>query len=234
MYSVKDISEYIVALIAAFASRYDMTDMEAYKYLSKYGAIKVAHDFYDVMHTQPMDDMVQSMWSYCNRKGGSLWYMIVRVARLFCYANERDASVLWGLEGAWFHFVGSVNYRKSPTSPHLGDGSDFLLSSHLIVFTCPGAPQGAYARPGYTPAMQLVTPRAVAMAVRIEIAVWMTNRHNCLFFSSMIFLAGLRVRLMSTFLSAFGGNARTSEEDNQYNFYNILQVSWNYPIRPER
>ena len=72
MYSVKDISEYIVALIAAFASRYDMTDMEAYKYLSRYGAIKVAHDFYDVMHTQPMDDMVQSMWSYCNRKGGSL------------------------------------------------------------------------------------------------------------------------------------------------------------------
>ena len=72
MYSVKDISEYIVALIAAFASRYDMTDMEAYKYLSRYGAIKVAHDFYDVMHTQPMDDMVQSMWSYCTRKGGSL------------------------------------------------------------------------------------------------------------------------------------------------------------------
>ena len=39
----------------------------------------------------------------------------------------------------------------------------------------------------------------------------------------------LRVRLMSTFLSVFGGNARTSEEDNQYNFYNILQPS--YPCR---
>ena len=25
---------------------------------------------------------------------------------------------------------------------------------------------------------------------------------------------------MGTFLSAFGGNARTSEEDNQYNIYN--------------
>ena len=25
---------------------------------------------------------------------------------------------------------------------------------------------------------------------------------------------------MSTFFSAFGGNARTSEEDNQYNIYN--------------
>ena len=35
----------------------------------------------------------------------------------------------------------------------------------------------------------------------------------------------LRVRLMSTFLSVFGGNARTSEEDNQYNIYNVLQPS---------
>ena len=30
---------------------------------------------------------------------------------------------------------------------------------------------------------------------------------------------------MSTFLSAFGGNARTREEDNQNNFYNVLQPS---------
>ncbi len=72
MFSVNDISEYIVALIAAFARHYNMTDTEAYKYLNRYGAIKVAHDFYDVMHTQPMDDMVQSMSSYCSRKGGSL------------------------------------------------------------------------------------------------------------------------------------------------------------------
>jgi len=72
MVSIKDISEYIVALIAAFARHYNMTDIEAYKYLERHGAIKVAHDFYDVMHTQPMDDMVQSISSYCNRKGGSL------------------------------------------------------------------------------------------------------------------------------------------------------------------
>ena len=72
MFSVKDISEYIVLLIAAFAHRYSMSDIEAYRYLSHYGAIKVAHDFYDVMHTQPMDDMVQSMALYCKRKGGKL------------------------------------------------------------------------------------------------------------------------------------------------------------------
>ena len=72
MFSIKDISEYIVLLIAAFASHYSITDAEAYCYLSRYGAIKVAHDFYDVMHTQPMDDMVQSMSTYCHRKGGEL------------------------------------------------------------------------------------------------------------------------------------------------------------------
>ena len=72
MFSIKDISEYIVLLIAAFASHYQMTDADAYRYLSRYGAIKVAHDFYDVMHTQPMGDMVQSMASYCHRKGGHL------------------------------------------------------------------------------------------------------------------------------------------------------------------
>ena len=71
MFSIKDISEYIVALIAAFASHYSMTEVEAYRY-NRYGAIKVAHDFYDVMHTQSFDDMVQSMASYCRRKGGNL------------------------------------------------------------------------------------------------------------------------------------------------------------------
>ena len=72
MFSIKDISEYIVALIAAFASHYSMTEVEAYRYLNHYGAIKVAHDFYDVTHTQSFDDMVQSMALYCQRKGGSL------------------------------------------------------------------------------------------------------------------------------------------------------------------
>ena len=57
MYSVKDISEYIVALIAAFASRYDMTDMEAYKYLSRYGAIKVVAK---TEHSHPLGMVVST------------------------------------------------------------------------------------------------------------------------------------------------------------------------------
>ena len=36
MFSIKDISEYIVLLIAAFASHYQMSDIAAYRYLSRY------------------------------------------------------------------------------------------------------------------------------------------------------------------------------------------------------
>ena len=72
MYSIHDIAEYMVALIASFARRYSMTEVQAYHYLHRSGAIKVAHEYYDVMHTQPMTDMVQSMASYCRQKGGTL------------------------------------------------------------------------------------------------------------------------------------------------------------------
>jgi len=72
MYSIKDIAEYIVALIAAFARRFSITETEAYEYLHRYGAISVAHEYYDVMHTQSFNDMVESMASYCRRKGGRL------------------------------------------------------------------------------------------------------------------------------------------------------------------
>ena len=72
MVTIKDITEYIVAFIAAFAKRYSISEAQAYKYLNKYDAIKVLHIFYDVMHTQSFSDMVDSMTSYCHKKGGDL------------------------------------------------------------------------------------------------------------------------------------------------------------------
>ena len=44
MFSVKDISEYDVAFIAAFATHYDMTEVKAYRYLNRYGACLVAYN----------------------------------------------------------------------------------------------------------------------------------------------------------------------------------------------
>ena len=47
MVSVRDKSEYIVVLIAAFAHHYSLTNVEAYRYVYRYGDIKVAQEFYD-------------------------------------------------------------------------------------------------------------------------------------------------------------------------------------------
>lgn len=44
MFSVKDISEYDVAFIAAFATHYDMTEVKAYRYLNRYSACLVAYN----------------------------------------------------------------------------------------------------------------------------------------------------------------------------------------------
>ena len=73
MVNLHDISEYIVFFIALFAARYSLTETQAYKYLQKYDAIKFMHDFYDVMHTQSFDDMIDSIAMYCRRKGGDIW-----------------------------------------------------------------------------------------------------------------------------------------------------------------
>ncbi len=65
-------AEYIIILIAAFAHRYSLSESAAYSYLKQYGGITLAHNFYDVMHTQSFDDMVDSLAAYCHRKGGNL------------------------------------------------------------------------------------------------------------------------------------------------------------------
>ncbi len=72
MADMRNIVEYLVLLTQAFARRFSLSETEAYRYLRWYGAIELAHEYYDVMHTQSFDDMVQSLALFCHRKGGSL------------------------------------------------------------------------------------------------------------------------------------------------------------------
>jgi len=62
----------MVYLTAAFARYYSLSEESAYRYLQKYGGIRLAEEYYDVMHTQSFHDMVESVASYCRRKGGDL------------------------------------------------------------------------------------------------------------------------------------------------------------------
>lgn len=72
MYSTKDITEFIVLLIRKFAQRFGLTDREAVNYIERYDAMNLLSEHYDVMHTLSFEDNIESIATYCHRKGGLL------------------------------------------------------------------------------------------------------------------------------------------------------------------
>ncbi len=69
---LKDKIQYIIALIAEFARHYGISQAQAAKYMSKYGAISLCDKHYGVMHTLSWKDNIESIAAYCKRKGGTL------------------------------------------------------------------------------------------------------------------------------------------------------------------
>lgn len=69
---VMDKIEYLVLLVAAFASRCKVSEVQAYRYLSEYGALLLCDKHYNVMHTLSVDENIDTLKAYCQRKGGSL------------------------------------------------------------------------------------------------------------------------------------------------------------------
>lgn len=59
-------------LIAAFASRSNVSEAEAYRYLSQYGALALCDKHYGIMHTLSLEENIQTLQAYCQRKGGTL------------------------------------------------------------------------------------------------------------------------------------------------------------------
>lgn len=61
MYSIKDITEYTVLLIRAFAKHFGLTDKQAANYLERYGALTQLYNHYTIMHTLSFEDNVESI-----------------------------------------------------------------------------------------------------------------------------------------------------------------------------
>lgn len=72
MFNVRDIAEFVVIMIEAFAQRYQLTLQEAESYLSRHGALEMMRRHYSIMHTLPYADNIESLSAYCNRKGGNI------------------------------------------------------------------------------------------------------------------------------------------------------------------
>ena len=70
--SVLDKIEYIILLVAAFASRSDMSESQAYRYLNQYGALALCDKHYGIMHTLSLEENIETLKNYCQRKGGTL------------------------------------------------------------------------------------------------------------------------------------------------------------------
>ena len=70
--SVLNKIEYLVLLVAAFASRTNVTEAQAYRYLSLYGALALCDKHYGIMHTLSLEENIETLQAYCQRKGGKL------------------------------------------------------------------------------------------------------------------------------------------------------------------
>lgn len=71
-YKVRDIVEYIIALVSEFASRFNLTDKQAYRYISFHKGISFLEENYGIIHTLDFDEAVDSVAMFCRRSGGEL------------------------------------------------------------------------------------------------------------------------------------------------------------------
>ena len=74
--SIIDKIEYLVLLVAAFAHQSNVSESQAYRYLNQYGALALCEKHYGIMHTLSLNENIQTLHDYCQRKGGKLWNFI--------------------------------------------------------------------------------------------------------------------------------------------------------------
>lgn len=70
--SVIDKIEYLVLLIAEFAHLHKITEVESFRYLQQYGALALCEKHYNIMHTLSVEENLQTLQQYCQKKGGKL------------------------------------------------------------------------------------------------------------------------------------------------------------------
>ena len=71
-YKVSDIIEFIIAVVSEFASRFNLTDKQAYRYLSFHKGISFLEENYGIIHTLDFNEAVDSVAMFCRRSGGEL------------------------------------------------------------------------------------------------------------------------------------------------------------------
>lgn len=71
-YDTSDIIEYTVMLISEFATKFRLTDTEAYHYMSNHKGIAFVTENYGALHTLDFNEAVDCVAQLCRRNGGGL------------------------------------------------------------------------------------------------------------------------------------------------------------------
>ena len=69
---VFNIIEYIVCCVGEFASRFNLSNAQAYAYLRRFRGIDFLIDCYAAEHTLSLNDAVEDLKDICLKNGGRL------------------------------------------------------------------------------------------------------------------------------------------------------------------
>ena len=64
--------EYVISCVGAFASKYSLSNFQAYAYLRRFSGIDFLIDCYSAEHTLSIDEAVEDIQSICFKKGGRI------------------------------------------------------------------------------------------------------------------------------------------------------------------
>lgn len=69
---LRNMAEYMLSIISHFAECKGLNEQQAYRYMKRYGGIKLINDYYRIMHTLSFKDAIDAMTSYMHRQGGAI------------------------------------------------------------------------------------------------------------------------------------------------------------------
>lgn len=70
--NVRDIIEYIIAVINGFSKRYGLSEKQAYLYIRAHKGVGFIEENYNIIHTLNFNEAIESVALYCRRTGGTI------------------------------------------------------------------------------------------------------------------------------------------------------------------
>lgn len=71
-YKIRDILEFTVAIVSEFASKFDLTEKQAFHYIKFHKGLNFVEENYGVIHTLDFNEAVDSVAIFCRKSGGEL------------------------------------------------------------------------------------------------------------------------------------------------------------------